>query len=269
MVGARTRARVGVAAVAAALLGTVSAGAYADGDRASAPRDIDCRIERCVALTFDDGPGLYTDKLLKALADAGARATFFVLGDVSAARPTALRKIAAGGHEIATHTWDHRALPSLTDAQVRSELTRSADVIEKITGTRPDLMRPPYGSLSSRVVGILGAREWPIILWSLDPEDWKDRNADTVYRRVLAGTQPGEIVLLHDIHATTVAAVPRILAALADRGYTFVTVSELYNRPLIDGQVYYDRNDAYVGRRAAAVKPSPTPAPGAGGAASQ
>ncbi len=252
------------AAVVVALVGLATQGARAEGEGASAARQIDCRVERCVALTFDDGPGLYTDKLLKALDQAGARATFFVLGDVSAARPSALRKIAAAGHEIATHTWDHRALPSLTDAQVRSELTRSADVIEKITGTRPELMRPPYGSLSSRVVGILGAREWPIILWSLDPEDWKVRSADTVYRRVIAGTQPGEIVLLHDIHATTVAAVPRILAELADRGYTFVTVSELYNRPLNDGEIYYDRHDAYVGKKAAPMKataPRPATAP--------
>ena len=237
-------------AVALALLGAASQGAGAAG----AARHVDCRVTKCVAITFDDGPGLYTDKLLAALRAADAKATFFVLGDVSAARPAALRRIAAAGHEIANHTWSHRALPSLTDAQVRSQLTRSADVIESITGTRPELMRPPYGSLSSRVVGILGVREWPIVLWDVDPEDWKYKNADTVYRRVLARTAPGSIVLLHDIHATTVAAVPRILAALADRGYTFVTVSELYGRQLTNGAVYYERNDAYVGKAAGAVR---------------
>lgn len=233
-------------AVAVALLGTASQGA-------GAARQIDCRVTKCVAITFDDGPGLYTDRLLAALRAADAKATFFVLGDVSAARPAALRKIAAAGHEIATHTWSHRALPSLTDTQVRGQLTRSADVIESITGTRPELMRPPYGSLSSRVVGILGVREWPIVLWDVDPEDWRYKNADTVYRRVLARTAPGSIVLLHDIHATTVAAVPRILTALADRGYTFVTVSELYGRQLTNGVVYYERNDAYVGKASGTV----------------
>ncbi len=233
-------------AMAAALLGLVSQGARAES-AAATPRDIDCRVTKCVAITFDDGPGLYTDKLLQALDRAGARATFFVLGDVSAARPAALRKIAAAGHEVATHTWSHRALPSLTDEQVRAQLTRSADVIEAITGTRPALMRPPYGSLSPRVTGILGAREWPIVLWDVDPEDWKYRNADTVYRRVISMTAPGSIVLLHDIHATTVAAVPRILAELERRGYTAVTVSELYGRTLTNGAVYYDRMDAYLG----------------------
>jgi peptidoglycan/xylan/chitin deacetylase (PgdA/CDA1 family) len=243
----RTRWTWGAAgAVALALLGAASQGAGAAG----AARQIDCRVTKCVAITFDDGPGLYTDRLLAALRAADAKATFFVLGDVSAARPAALRKIAAAGHEIATHTWSHRALPSLTDEQVRGQLTRSADVIESITGTRPELMRPPYGSLSSRVIGILGVREWPIVLWDVDPEDWKYKNADTVYRRVLARTAPGSIVLLHDIHATTVAAVPRILAELADRGYTFVAVSELYGRQLTNGGVYYERNDAYVGKAA-------------------
>ncbi|MBA3745635.1 MAG: polysaccharide deacetylase family protein [Sporichthya sp.] len=234
------------------MVSTAAQGVGAAGDT----RDIDCRVTKCVAITFDDGPGLSIDKLLTALDDAGARATFFVLGDVSAARPASLKRIAAAGHEIGSHTWDHEALPTLTDEQIRSELTRSADVIEKITGARPELLRPPYGSLSARVTGILGARQWPIILWDLDPEDWKDRDADTVYKRVVARTRPGSIVLLHDIHATTVAAVPRILATLADRGYTFVTVSELYGRTLTVGEVYYDRVDAYVGKKAAAIKPA-------------
>lgn len=247
------------ALAAVAVLAVAGSGAGAAG--ASKPRAIDCRVTKCVALTFDDGPGLHTDKLLTALRAHGARSTFFVLGDVSAARPALLRRIAAAGHEIATHTWSHRELPALTDAEVRAQLTRSADVIQNVTGTRPDLMRPPYGSLSSRVRGILGAREWPIILWSYDPEDWKVRDADTVYRRVVAGTRPGSIVLLHDIHATTVAAVPRILAELAGRGYTFVTVSELYGRTLTNGGVYYDRADAYVGRAGPTVPTGPTAAP--------
>ncbi|HUR72701.1 MAG TPA: polysaccharide deacetylase family protein [Sporichthya sp.] len=241
-------------AIAVALAGAATPGARAGGAGAAERRDIDCRVVRCVAITFDDGPGLYIDKLLAALDDAGARATFFVLGDVVADRPSALRKIAAAGHEIGDHTWNHRELPAMSDAEIRAELTRTANLVQSVTGRRPELMRPPYGEVSERVVDVLGARQWPIIQWSVDPEDWKDRNADTVYRRVIAGTHPGSIVLLHDIHATTVAAVPRILAALADRGYTFVTVSELYGGKLSAGVQYFTRNSAYVGKR---------PAPGA------
>jgi peptidoglycan/xylan/chitin deacetylase (PgdA/CDA1 family) len=231
-----------VVAVSLALVGAATQGAGAQSSR----RDIDCRVVKCVAITFDDGPGASLDRLLAALDAADARATFFVLGEVAAARPTSLRKIAAAGHEIGDHSWDHPELPSLSDDAVRAELTRTADLVERITGHRPDLMRPPYGEVSPRVVGILRAREWPIIQWSVDPEDWKDRDADVVYRRVVTQTRPGSIVLLHDIHPTTVAAVPRILATLADRGYVFVTVSELYGRPLVPGRQYFDRVDAFM-----------------------
>ena len=235
----RRSAGVVAGALAAVLLaGTQVAAAPAP---ANAPRHVDCSVARCVALTFDDGPGPQTPALLRMLKDAGARATFFVLGDVVTARPGALRQIAAAGHEIGNHTWSHPQLPLLSDDKVRSQLTRAADEIQTVTGTRPDLMRPPYGALNARVRGILGQRDWPMVLWSVDPLDWKDRNSDTVYRRVIAGTRPGSIVLMHDIHPTTVAAVPRILAELKRRGYTFVTVSELYGRPLSPGVTYSGR----------------------------
>jgi peptidoglycan/xylan/chitin deacetylase (PgdA/CDA1 family) len=238
--------------VAAALVAAASPGAHADGFQR---RDIDCRVIKCVAITFDDGPGAYIDKLLATLDAAHAKATFFVLGEMVAERPAALRRIAAAGHEIGDHSWDHPELPSLSDDRVRSEITRTADLVQKVTGTRPTLMRPPYGEVTPRVVNILGAREWPIIQWSVDPEDWKDRNADTVYRRVVAGVHPGSIVLLHDIHPTTVAAVPRILATLKARGYTFVSVSELYGGRLAYGVQYFTRNAAYAGPSTAAAKP--------------
>jgi peptidoglycan/xylan/chitin deacetylase (PgdA/CDA1 family) len=176
------------------------------------------------------------------LKDAGARATFFVLGEVVAQRPQALRQIAAAGHEIGDHTWSHPQLPLLTDDAVLRQVTRTADEIESLTGTRPHLVRPPYGALSLRVRQVLGQGDWPMILWSVDPEDWKDRNSDTVYHRVIAGTRPGSIVLMHDIHPTTVAAVPRILAELKHRGYTFVTVSQLYGKRLTPGVTYSGRS---------------------------
>jgi hypothetical protein len=110
-------------------------------------------------------------------------------------------------------------------------------------------MRPPYGDIDSHVRHILRARDWPIILWTVDPQDWKDRNSDTVYRRVVSQTSPGAIVLMHDIHPTTVAAVPRILATLKHEGYTFVTVSDLYGNNLIPGKTYSGRVRADSDRR--------------------
>ena len=109
-------------------------------------------------------------------------------------------------------------------------------------GTRPTLVRPPYGSISPRVTADLRRLGDPVILWDVDPLDWKYRNADTVYANVMDQVGPGSIVLLHDVHPTTVAAVPRILKALADRGYVFVTVSELFGGELRAGKVYTERS---------------------------
>jgi peptidoglycan/xylan/chitin deacetylase (PgdA/CDA1 family) len=232
---------VAAGVVSGSLAAVLLAGTGAGAAPAAGPREVDCAVAKCVALTFDDGPGLQVSTLLRMLKSAGARATFFVVGEMAAERPEALRQIAAAGDEIGDHSWSHPQLTKLSDEAVRSQLTRTADLIEDATGTRPTLMRPPYGDLSQRVRHILGRQDWPIILWTVDPEDWKDRNPDTVYRRVIAQTRPGSIVLMHEIRPTTVAAVPRILTALKRAGYTFVTVSELYGYDLTPGMTYSGR----------------------------
>ncbi len=118
-------------------------------------------------------------------------------------------------------------------------MVRTSDAIKKVTGERPQLMRPPYGAINTRVESLLDDLGYPMVLWSVDPLDWRDRNSTTVANRVLGQVHPGSIVLLHDIHASTVAAVPRILRELEKRGYVFVTVTELYGHSLKDGKVYH------------------------------
>ena len=208
-------------------------------------RDIDCRLIKCVALTFDDGPGAQTDQLLGMLADAEALATWFPLGEVVADSPDRLRAIADAGHEIGNHSWSHPQLTASSNGQIETQINRTALLVEKLLGTRPTLVRPPYGAISKRVAAELGRLNAPAVLWDVDPLDWKYRNADRVYRSVMRQVQPGSIVLLHDVHPTTVAAVPRILKSLANRGYTFVTVSELFGNELTPGQIYLDRAEAY------------------------
>jgi peptidoglycan/xylan/chitin deacetylase (PgdA/CDA1 family) len=211
------------------------------------PRDIDCTRVKCVALTFDDGPGSQTPALLEMLARAHARATFFVLGEMVQKRPGALRQIVRAGHEVGDHSWSHPQLPKLSDAAVHSQVTRTAAEIRRASGVRPALMRPPYGDLSNRVRADLRKDGWPIVLWSVDPLDWRDRNASLVTHRVLSQVHPGSIVLMHDIHPTTVAAVPAILRELSRRGYTFVSVSELYGSTrLRPGSVYNGRTRDYA-----------------------
>jgi peptidoglycan/xylan/chitin deacetylase (PgdA/CDA1 family) len=223
-----------------------------------APKPVDCRRVKCVALTFDDGPGPYTTRLLGMLGKAKVHATFFSVGEMVAARPSVEKQIAKAGHEIGNHSWSHPDLPRLTSTAIESQLDRTAKKIAKATGHKPTLVRPPYGAYTPRVRKLIGDEHDAVVLWSVDPLDWKDRNSNTVYRRVTSRTKPGSIVLMHDIHGTTVAAVPRIIATLKARHYHFVTVSELYAGHLKPGHVYTDRSAAYQ-PKAKTKKPATTP----------
>ncbi|MGW0707965.1 polysaccharide deacetylase family protein [Streptomyces sp. NPDC002643] len=190
----------------------------------------DCSRVKCVALTFDDGPAVpESTELLDHLAEYGARATFFVVGQNAAVHRAVVRAQSRAGHEIGNHSWNHQRLTRLTTEEARSQLVRTSDEIRAATGAEPTLFRPPYGSINERVRN--AARPLPSVLWDVDSRDWEDRDADRVAQRVIAETDPGEIILLHDIHPTTVAAVPQILHTLEAGGYHFVTVGHLRATP--------------------------------------
>ena len=208
-------------------------------------RDIDCTRVKCVALTFDDGPGSQTTQLLEMLRAVDALATWFPLGEVVADSPDRLEAIADAGHEIGNHSWSHPQLTARSNGEIDTQITRTAELIEGMLGTRPSLVRPPYGAISKRVVAELGRLNAPAILWDVDTRDWATLNADRVYRAAMSQIRPGSIVLLHDIHRSTIAAMPRLLRSLAARDYVFVTVSELFGGELKGGQVYLDRTEAY------------------------
>jgi len=193
-----------------------------------------------VALTFDDGPGPYTDEILRTLREHDAHATFFLVGNRIPYWPQAPREQAELGG-VGDHTWSHPLLTHLDDASVATQFNRTADEIASLDGRRPRLIRPPYGAINERVNSVLGAQGAPEILWSVDTLDWLHRNPDSVYTRALKGVRPGSIVLMHDIHPTTVDAVPRIIDALRAEGYTLVTVSQLYGGALEPGKVYFGR----------------------------
>ncbi|GAA3005647.1 hypothetical protein GCM10017559_29230 [Streptosporangium longisporum] len=192
-----------------------------------------------MALTFDDGPGPYTGWLLDILAERRVRASFFVVGRmVSEEDEAVLRRMVAEGHELGNHTWNHPQLTRLGPGEVREELGRTQWLVKRVTGVTMDLMRPPYGltgpwvAAESRHLGLAQ------ILWNVDTRDWHDRDVSIVAHRA-AGAGPGSIVLLHDIHPSTVRAVPRLLDDLAGKGYRFVTLSELYGRRPVPGRRYY------------------------------
>jgi peptidoglycan/xylan/chitin deacetylase (PgdA/CDA1 family) len=166
--------------------------------------------------------------LLDILKERGIKATFFVVGRNVEEYPDIVRRMAAEGHEVANHSWSHPALTKLGAENFRKQIENTNDAIARATGKRPVLMRPPYGATSSllnrRLTEEYGLK---VILWSVDPLDWKYRNSNRVYNTIIQNTQPGSIILTHDIHATTVAAMPATLDSLLAKGYKFATVSEL------------------------------------------
>jgi peptidoglycan/xylan/chitin deacetylase (PgdA/CDA1 family) len=182
-----------------------------------------------IAMTFDDGPhAALTPKLLGLLAAHHIKATFFVIGQNAAEHPEIVARAAQEGHEIGNHSWSHPNFAKMSDEGVRRELRKTDDVIRAATGTRPTLMRPPYGSITARQKKwIAGEFGYKIILWDVDPLDWKRPGPAAVCNRILRATRPGSIVLSHDIHAGTIEAMPATLNQLEAKGFKFVTVSEL------------------------------------------
>ena len=202
---------------------------------------VDCQVQQCVALTFDDGPVGGTADLLDTLAAKGVRATFFVVGSSAAAQPDLLARMVAEGHAVGNHTEDHPDLSKLDAAAVRAEIEQVNDIVEGATGQRPVLLRPPYGATNDTVAGVAAELGMAQILWNVDPEDWRDQDSAIVQERVLAATGPGDIVLSHDIYETTRDAYPAIVDQLQAEGYVLVTVPELLGAALQPGQSFFSQ----------------------------
>ncbi len=185
--------------------------------------------EPWVALTFDDGPhATLTPKLLDILKARHVKATFYVVGENAAEYPDILKRAVAEGHEIGNHSWSHPNLAKMSEETVRSQIQRTQDAVIHATGIAPKTLRPPYGSITERERHYLhDTFGFHIVMWSVDPMDWRDRNSATVGRRILAETRAGSIILSHDIHATTVDAMPNVIDSLLAKGFKFATVSEL------------------------------------------
>ena len=182
-----------------------------------------------VAMTFDDGPHPQnTTRLLDILRARNIKATFYVIGRSVDLYPQVVRRTVAEGHEIGNHSQTHRLLSKLGDSELRQEMSRCRDAVARAAGVQPRTMRPPYGGLLQRQRELVHAEYgYPTILWSVDPLDWKNRNSGLITSRILAGASAGSIVLAHDLHATTVDAMPGTLDGLLRRGFKFVTVSQL------------------------------------------
>ncbi|MDG4944943.1 polysaccharide deacetylase family protein [Weeksellaceae bacterium KMM 9713] len=200
--------------------------------------EVDCGEVPCVALTFDDGPSVYTNQLLDILKENDAKATFFVLGKSAKVQKNTLLRTFQEGHQIGNHSWEHKDLKKLSKADIETQINETNQTIKSITGKAPNVLRPPYGSFNNLVKEVANM---PIILWNLDPLDWKDRDATLVAQR-MSEAQPNGIVLAHDIHKSTVEAMPKVISALKKKGYHLVTIDELFaGKSLNSGQTYNKR----------------------------
>lgn len=198
------------------------------GKGGTASGAVDCARVKCIALTFDAGPGKDTPHLLDVLKEKKVPATFFLLGEKHVLRhPDVVRRIADEGHEVANHTWSHRILTDLDAGEVRDELLKTQGAIERITGRKPTLMRPPQGRTDSTVTEVSRDLGLSQVLWSITAKDYSTEDSALIRRRVLDQAHGDGIILLHDIYKGTVPAVPGIIDELKRRGYTFVTVPQL------------------------------------------
>ncbi len=179
-----------------------------------------------IALTFDDGPhDIYTARILDSLKEYGGKATFFVLGKRVNSHSKILNRMLKEGSEIGNHSYSHPLLTTSTVDKIKQEISRTQEAIFQCTGYTPKLVRPTYGAVNQTV---RAAIHYPMIEWSVDTEDWKTRNVDSIVKEAMKGAKDGAIILMHDIYPTTAAAAEKIIQRLTKEGYQLVTISEMF-----------------------------------------
>ena len=183
---------------------------------------------KLIAITYDDGPSQYTSGLLDELKARNVKATFFMVGTNVARYPSVVSRIYQEGHQVANHSYNHPQLTALSNTGIQSQIQSVNDLLDRACGKGTSYMvRPPYGSVNASVEQAAGA---PLILWSVDPLDWKYRNAETVKNNIISSAHDGAIILVHDIHATSIPGSLAAIDYLKTQGYEFVTVQELLRR---------------------------------------
>jgi peptidoglycan/xylan/chitin deacetylase (PgdA/CDA1 family) len=205
--------------------------------------NLSCSVVKCVALTFDDGPGPYTDRLLQILKDDDAKATFFLIGNKVAANPAGAKRIADAGMEFGNHTWEHPNMTTIPPDDIAGQFSRANDAITAATGRTPTLWRPAGGLSDPTVRQIAGRFGLAEILWDVIPFDWiNDHNTAATRYMLMTQIKPGSVVLFHDTYSSTVDLVYQFIPVLKANGYRLVTVSELLG-PRAPGSSYGGREN--------------------------
>ncbi|KAB8239482.1 chitin deacetylase [Aspergillus alliaceus] len=195
-----------------------------------------CTRPGTVALTFDDGPSVYTNQLLDLLNEYGARSTFFMIGDGSQAYPDVIQRMRREGHQVASHTYDHPSLPSLSYDQTVQQMTRLEAVLQPAMGDIPTYMRPPYFDINDQVLGVMRDLGYKVITSSIDTKDYENNDhtrIDHSYEKFVNELNAGgSIVLAHDIHEQTVVNLARrMLEEIKARGLKMTTVGDCLGEP--------------------------------------
>ena len=221
----------------------VVVGACTGHVKVEAANDVDCSVVKCIALTFDDGPSPYTDRLLKILKDNDAKATFFLIGNKVAANPDGARRIAEVGMEIGSHTWEHPNMTTIPIDDIAAQFSKASDAIEAATGQRPTLVRTAGGLVDDNVLAEAKKQGLGDINWDVIPFDWAN-DANTAATRYMLMTQikPGAVVLFHDTYSSTVDLVYQFIPVLKANGYHLVTVSQMLG-PREPGTSYGSREN--------------------------
>ncbi len=184
---------------------------------------------RRIALTFDDGPsGSTTGKVLDILRENGVAATFFVLGEMVEKHPGLLRRIIGEGHEVGNHSYSHRDMRKLDAPEIREEIRKTQELIERYGGVSPRIFRPPYGNTNRELREYCRDAGMVMCKWSVDPRDWKKTvTVDAMNSTIRDQTRGGSVIILHDIKKKTVKALPGILGELKKSGFEFILLSRM------------------------------------------
>lgn len=194
--------------------------------------------DKVVALTFDDGPSKkWTPRILDELKKAGVKATFFMIGKHVVQYPEIARRVAAEGHEIGNHTYKHDVLIYYKKGELKKEIETAEEIIKQVTGQTPRYFRPPKAWLTKREKKKIKEMGYEIVLWSLNSKDWVTFDDKYIVKFLLKHIQPGDIILFHDAGGVfniengrrkeTVKTIPRLVEKLKEKGYRFVTITEL------------------------------------------
>jgi peptidoglycan/xylan/chitin deacetylase (PgdA/CDA1 family) len=233
------RTVLGVLAAAAVLV----VGGLTGHVRKAGAEDVDCSKVKCVALTFDDGPSPYTDRLLKILQDNDAKSTFFLIGNKVAANPAGAKRIADAGMEVGNHTWEHPNMTTIPPELIPSQISKANDAIDAATGQKPKLLRTAGGLINDNVLAAAKQQGMADINWDVIPFDWaNDSNTAATRYMLMTQIKPNSVVLFHDTYSSTVDLVYQFIPVLKANGYHMVTVTQMLG-PREPGSSYGSREN--------------------------